>query len=290
MLKNFILEKRPNLSKTSVNTYNSILTNLYKRIYGNEELDIKKFNNDKEILKDLKEIEPNKRKTVLAALVVITDNKNYRNQMIDDIKDHNIETSKQVKSKAQEDNWVKNDELDKIFSDNSISYKSLRKIPIKTKSDLQKMQNYIILCLLSGKFIPPRRLKDYVEFKINDINTDKDNFLLGNKFIFNSYKTAKVYGKQEVKIPPTLKNIIKDWIKYNPTNYLLFDTNGEKLTNVKLNQRLNKIFGKEVSVNILRHMYLSEKYGDLIETKKNLMNDFKLMGSSMNQEEVYIKK
>jgi len=290
MLKEIIKEKRPNISKSSVNTYNSILTNLYKRIFGDEEIKFDNFNNDKEILNDLKNLEPNKRKTILSALVVITDNNKYRDQMLDDIKDHRIEVAKQVKSESQEKNWVTNIELDGIFLENMVLFKFLFKKKEHTMSDLQKMQNFIILCLLSGKFIPPRRLKDYVDFKIKDIDTHTDNYILGNSLVFNSYKTAKTYGKQDVKIPIKLSFILKQWIKVNPTDYLLFDSKGDKLTNVKLNQRLNKIFGKEVSVNILRHMYLSDKYSDIIETKRKLKQDFKDMGSSMNQEEVYIKK
>ena len=50
--------------------------------------------------------------------------------------------------------------------------------------------------------------------------------------------------------------------------------------------RLNKIFGKKVSVNLLRHIFLSEKHADnLAEMKK----DFDQMGSSMKQSNVYIK-
>ena len=290
MLKEIIKEKRPNISNSSINTYNSILTNLYKRVFGDGEIDMTNFNNDKEILNDLKNLEPNKRKTILSALVVITDNNKYRDQMLDDIKEHRVEVAKQVKSESQEKNWVSNTELDGVFLEHMVFFKFLLKKKEHTMSDLQKMQNFIILCLLSGKFIPPRRLKDYVDFKIHEINPDKDNFILGRKLVFNSYKTAKTYGKQEVEIPTKLSSILKQWIKVNPTDYLLFDSKGDQLTNVKLNQRLNKIFGKEVSVNILRHMFLSDKYGDIIETKRKLKQDFKDMGSSMNQEEVYIKK
>jgi len=290
MLKEIIKERRPTISNSSINTYNSILTNLYKRVFGDGEIDITNFNDDKEILNDLKDLEPNKRKTILSALVVITDNNKYRDQMLDDIKEHRVEVAKQVKSESQEKNWVSNTELDGVFLEHMVFFKFLLKKKEHTMSDLQKMQNFIILCLLSGKFIPPRRLKDYVDFKIHEINPDKDNFILGRKLVFNSYKTAKTYGKQEVEIPTKLSSILKQWIKVNPTDYLLFDSKGDQLTNVKLNQRLNKIFGKEVSVNILRHMFLSDKYGDIIETKRKLKQDFKDMGSSMNQEEVYIKK
>ena len=157
-------------------------------------------------------------------------------------------------------------------------------------TDLQDIQNYIILCILSGKYIPPRRSKDYVDFKIKDIDKDKDNYIEKKNMVFNSYKTAKTYQRQELPIPPELMKILNKWIKINPTEYLLFDSNGKKLTNVKLTQRLNKIFGKKASVNQLRHTYLSDKYQDTIKLNKDMADDMKAMGSSRSQEAIYIKK
>ena len=81
------------------------------------------------------------------------------------------------------------------------------------------------------------------------------------------------------------------WIKINHTDYLLFDTNDNALSNVKLNQRLNKLFDhKKVGVNQLRHTYLSDKYQSSIDTNNEMANDLKNMGSSMIQEKIYIKK
>jgi len=139
-------------------------------------------------------------------------------------------------------------------------------------------------------FIPPRRLKDYVDFKIKDIDQEKDNYIEKKSMIFNSYKTSKTYQRQEIVIPPELLKILKKWIKVNPTEYLFFDSNGKKLSNVKLTQRLNKIFGKKASVNQLRHTYLSNKYQDTIKQNKEMEDDMKAMGSSRSQEKIYIKE
>ena len=289
-LKEFIQERRPNISKSSITTYNSILKNLYKSVFPNDELDIKNFDNSEKILKYLSNIEPNKRKTILSALVVITDNKDYRDKMLDDIKEYNKEISKQEKNKNQEDSWIDKEEIDKIYSILYHNAKLLYKKDSLTNSDLQEIQNYIIISLLGGIYIPPRRSKDYVDFKISDIDKSEDNYIEKNKLIFNSYKTAKTYGEQKVEIPKALKSILNKWIKVNPTKYLLFDTNMGKLSNVKLNQRLNKILGKKASVNQLRHTFLTEKYGDMIDTKKQLDEDFKQMGSSSGQFQTYVKK
>ena len=150
-------------------------------------------------------------------------------------------------------------------------------------NDLQAIQNYIILCLLGGMFIAPRRSLDYTEFVIKDIDKDKDNYLDKTELVFNRYKTAKFYDEQRVSIPKELLTILKKWIKNNDTEYLLFDSNGSKLTSVKLNQRLNKIFGKKASVNLLRHSYLTDKFGDEIERSKKMSEVAENMGTSSAQ-------
>jgi hypothetical protein len=144
---------------------------------------------------------------------------------------------------------------------------------------------------LGSLYIKPRRSKDFVDFKIRNVDKETDNYMDKNKFVFNSYKTAKTYGKQEVDIPVQLRNIITKWSKINPTDYLLFDANMNKLSSVKLNQRLNRIFdGKKVGVNQLRHTYLTDKFGDTIRKKKELADTMEDMGSSSAMADTYIKK
>ena len=290
-LKEFIKHKRPNLSKQSVNTYASILKNLYIRVFGDDNIDINNFSKSKDILNDLKTISPNKRKTILSALVIITDIPEYRNQMLKDIDTYTEDQHKQEKSEKQQDSWVDGDEIKMIYDKLAKEAKLLYKKESLTMSDLQTIQNYVILSLLGGIYIPPRRSKDYVDFKIHDIDKGHDNYMLKEHFIFNSYKTAKTYGRQMVAIPKELKTLMNKWIKVNPTNYLLFDSNKNRLSNVKLNQRLNKLFDhKKVGVNQLRHTFLSDKYQESIETNNKMADDLAKMGSSMIQEKVYIKK
>jgi hypothetical protein len=289
-LKDYIKQKRPTISDSSLKTYTSILKNLYKRVFNTTEIDFTNFENSEEILKFLQDVEPRKRKTILSALVVITNNKDYNKQMLDDIKQYNKEEAKQTRTERQEANWVDKDELNGLYESLKHQSKALYKVSNLTPVMYQEIQNYIILCLLGSKYIPPRRLMDYTDFKIKNVNRTTDNYIYGNKLYFNSYKTSKTYGKQIVEIPKELKAILSKWIKRNPTNYLLFDTDNNQLNNVKLNQRLNKMFNKNISVNQLRKYYLSDKYGDMIDKKEELKEDFEMMGSSIAQETIYIKK
>ena len=293
IIKNHIKEKRPNISNTSLKTYESILRNLYERIFKDDDektYNLTRFDDSKTVIKYLKNLPANKRKTILSALVVITDNKDYRELMLDDIKEYNKEEAKQKKTETQEENWVEKVDIDNLYSTLRHNASLLYKKNDLSASDYQDIQNYIILSLFGGFYIPPRRSKDYVNFKIKNIDKGHDNFINKNFFVFNSYKTAKTYGQQQVEIPKELKTILNKWIKINPTEFLLFDISYKPLSNVKLNQRLNKLFGKKVGVNMMRKSYLSDKYGDLIDKKNELAIDMKLMGSSNLQENIYIKK
>lgn len=289
----FIKDKRPNLSASSVKTYNSVLSSLYKKVFGynkGDSVDNEMFSKkSKDILNFLKDLPPNRRKTILSALVVITDKKDYRDAMLEDINNYNADIKKQEKTETQRDSWVEDGELNTIFNDLKKNADLLYKKQHLLKTDYQQIQNFILIALLGGFFCPPRRSLDYASFKIKNIDKEHDNFIDKGHMVFNRYKTAKTYGEQRVKIPPALNAILKKWIKVNPTEYLFFDSNMNPLSSVKITQRLNKIFGKKASVNSLRHSYLTSKYGEMIKKNSALAEDMQDMGSSINMATTYIK-
>ena len=289
-LKKELKHARPSLSDSSITTYNSLLCSLYKKVFDDDDLDVNKFDETKKVLDFMKDLLPNRRKTVLSALVVISNKPEYRKVMLEDVNEYNKEMSTQQKTETQEKAWLSEEDINGTFSKLKDNANTIYKKKTYTTRDLQDLQDYIIMCLLSGIFIPPRRSLDYCNFKIKDVNKDTDNYLDKNELAFNSYKTAKYYGLQKLEIPKELKTILAKWIKINPSDYLLFDINNNKLTSVKLNQRLHKIFGKASSVNALRHSYLTSKYGDTIKTNNSLSTDLIDMGSSLSQAKIYIKE
>jgi integrase len=295
---------RPALSDQSVKTYASILFNLYTSVYGITPLKMDKFNDVSKIENYLDaNKEPNVRKTILSALYVLTMNEKYKDQMLDNIKAYNKEIDKQEKTKSQKESWLKTEEINQQLissrSKASNAYRNIKQlfnefgdkdIGNVFSKQFQIIQDYIILCLLSGTYIPPRRSKDYVNFKIKDIDTTTDNYIKGSKMYFNSYKGSKTKGLQIIEIPITLKNILTKWIKINPTEYLLFDSDYNQMSNVKMTQRLNKIFSRHASINSLRHTYLTDKHKDTSDKFDELSEDMKMMGSSILQRKTYIKK
>lgn len=289
-IKDKLEELRPNLSESSIKTYSSILRNLHKKVFENQEIEKSNFDKCHEILEYLRDVPPNKRKTILSALVVLTDKDEYRNVMNEDVSDYNKEIQKQEKTETQRENWITTDEVREVFDRLENDAKILFKKSNRTTSDEQQIQNYVIVALLGGIFIPPRRSLDYCAMKIRNVNKDEDNYINKNKFVFNKYKTAKTYGQQELEIPQQLKNILNRWIAINTSDYLLRDKNGNQMNSTKLNQHLNRIFGgKKIAVNAMRHTYLTDKYKKTSEESKQLANDMSAMGSSSNMADTYIK-
>jgi len=298
IIRNRIIEIKPNLCHKSVNTYVSILYNLYKKAFGNGEVKLDKFNEVDKFLNVLKEVPASKKKSYLSALVVLTNNDDYRGPMVSSVLEFKDEIIKQKKSEKQEQNWLTQEEIDEKYEEFKNEFEQLITKEELIDKQFQKIQNFIILCLLSGKFFQPRRSMDYTEMKFSDYDLDDDNCLLkvkkNYKMIFNKYKTAKNYGQQELMIPNELKNYLNTFIeisknKYPQNHYLLIDTNGEKLTSSKLSQRMYKIFGKNASTNMLRHAYVSEKYENGMPSLQELNTDAKAMGHDLEMHLEYIK-
>ncbi len=293
-IQDIIKEKRPNLSANSLTTYTSILKNLFKKVFSNQDtFSADLFDNQyDQVLAFLDKTPPNKRKTLLSALVVLCPgNKYYRDVMMNDIQLYHNEIAKQEKTPHQKANWVETNEIFELWEKMKKDVDLLYKKQNLNENDRQSIQNFVILTVLSGLFFPVRRSKDWCDFKIRNIDKEKDNYLDKSNLVFNSYKTAKTYGKQVVFIPTKCKNILHKWIKLNPTTeYLFTDRNGKPLTSVKMNQRLNKLFGgKKISVNALRHSFLTAKYATTMKEMKDMENTMSQMGSSMNMAENYVK-
>ena len=284
-LFDLVQAKRPNLNVKSIKTYSSVLNTIRKDLNIDK---VKDFNNDKKILKYLEDMPVNKRKTRLSALLVLTDNENYKKQMLQDINKFNANVKEQKKSDIEKENWMSKEEINKIYEKTKKKANELYKKKDLKISELQTIQDFILLSLFVLNI--PRRSLDYTEMKISDIDPKKDNYIKGDKMVFNIYKTSKNKGTDIIEIPKKLKAILNKWIKINPTDYLLFDSKYQKLSSIKINQRFNKIMNKPgFSVNMFRHIYLTDKYKDTMKEMKQMEQDMKDMGSSMKQATTYVK-
>lgn len=287
-----VKHNRPHLSAGSIKTYKSILKSVYNKCYNDTDYDYDKFDDSSKILEHLKEIPFNKRKTVLAGLSVLTGNPDYTKVMMNDIHEYNAEQLKQEKTDSQKDGMIEPEEVDSIFKTLESNAKHCLKKSHLSPADLNEIMKWVILALTGGIFQPPRRSIDFGCMKWRNMDKAKDNYvdIKEGKFIFQNYKTAKSYGMQECEITKPVKVILNKWFRCIPDgcDYVLFDAKLQPLSSPQMTHRLNEIFDKKISTSMLRHIYLTKKFGnvDLSELQKTAT----AMGNSSMQALLYVKK
>lgn len=274
---------KPNVAESSIKTYSNIVGKLSKRL--DLEFSPTVFIDNKIVVMNyLKDVPISTQRSVISAIIAIHPDENYKELLDRANQDYNAEKATGKKTDKEEQNWVTQDEIAEKLKELKRLHKSTASKKEKTSKDYQTLQNYLILSLTGGQFIPPRRLADFTNLKINNINPQQDNYIKDhNILILNIYKTAGTYGEQEVGLPRKLVKIIEDFLEQTShinRDYLLFDNYYQPMTSVKLNQRLNSIFdGKKISTNNIRHSYLTEKFGDNYQLMKDTAS---MMGTSVN--------
>lgn len=286
-------EAKPVAKPNTIKTYNTILKNIYKKVFGDTATpDINNFKNVEKILKHVENDGLQTRKTKLSAIQALAPMAEYRDKIFEDAATLKTETDKGEMTDKLEAAEITADEMGRTVARIKNIADAVNKKNELTMKDLQDIQNYIILSLYHG-YIAPRRAMDITEMVLKPTDKDKQNYIDMKKsqFVFNNYKTAGTYGKQIIDIPPALKKILVKWIKIIPTGIdtLLFNSKKEPLTNVILNQRFNEIFGGPKSVNSMRHYYLTQNHSDAIRADDALAADMVRMGSNIAQKRIYIK-
>jgi len=297
MIKQQLLINRPTLSESSLKTYESNLRNMYMKALGYEkgdsfEIDLEKFYETELFKNVLKDMSPTTRKGRFSALYILTGLEEYKDLMLDDIDTYNNEKTTREPTEKQKENAVITEEIHQKLEEMAPLVDGWFK-----SKNLPKIQDYLILVLYGGQYIPPRRSLDFVKFKLRNVDENQDNFLqlytkdkkLCGRLVFNEFKT-KQRGQDIVEIPTELLSILRKWKRTHENDYLFFSAKGEEITSVIMNQRIEKIFKKKVGVNGFRHAYMTGKYGDMIEKEEEMKEDFKNMGSSVNMRDVYIQK
>lgn len=293
-MEDLIRKNKPNISASSVKTYCSLLRTLYAKDHkenASSEMDLDWFNRQDHIIELLKDKPPSNRKTVYAALIAVAkENDQYKKALMDDGKTYSDFIKTQTKTEKQSENWKTFAEVQKVYESILKKVKPLlmSKDPLSPE-DFRKVQDLVLLALTSGIFISPRRSTDWTEMKVSgDIDKKTDNYIDKGFFVFNKYKTAKFYDTQRVEIPKALKTLLNKYLKLNPYEYLLTDNKGNKLTNVRLSQKLNKIFDSAISTSMLRHIYLTEQLKNVpaLEKLEKMAHD---MGHSLQEQIQYVK-
>jgi integrase len=288
-----ILNNKSDISDNSARVYVATLASLATHF---DWTDVKFFTSkNKEILKFLDTLSPTRRKAMLSALIAIVSHKKvvevYKTKMLDVSKECREQDEKQEKSDKEEKNWESWDSIMKVYHELEEEALPLFKKDKLTSQNLKTLQHYIILSCYT--LIPPRRIADYINFKIKDIDTKVDNWFdeKTNELVFNNYKTAKNYGTQRVECPENLQTVFKKWFpvasKYS--EYMLFNSYGNHLTQPQLTKMINAIFDKNISASMLRHIYVSDVTLKNVPKLSELEKVAHDMGHSTNEQMLYKK-
>lgn len=210
-----------------------------------------------------------------------------------------------TKSETQKDNWISQEEVYKVYTQ---LYDLVYPILCSKKSNItEPIFNQITELIVLSLFVlqSPRRILDYLIMyvvKKMSKNDDKEiNYLdLSNQlFLFNNYKTSSTYKTQEVDVSDKLFTIIQCYLKIHPVKLLaknkiplLCNFKGESFTSgTQITRILNKIFvrytGKRISVNLLRNIFLTNKFKPQMDQLDTTAHD---MGTSSNMiQTTYVK-
>jgi len=210
-----------------------------------------------------------------------------------EMKDAGAESSD--KTEKQKENWISWEEVKEKGDALGSAVAGFGKKRTLTEQEFETLLHYTILALYTET--QPRRNQDYLDMMVvKSMPKDADhNYLVvtkgkPSKFIFNIYKTAKKYGQQTLDIPPTLAEILKLYLKFNPQkketphNFLVSYDGSPIVAQNAITRVLNKVFGKKVGSSMLRHIFLSTKY-DIKEMEK----DAAAMGHSVEEQKKYMK-
>jgi len=314
------LKEKKNLSESSIKTY---IRNLLKL---NLDEPFKNFNflkDIKVIQHRLESYKENTKRNYLISIVSVLSiyDKPVIKKLHDKYYDLMMAKSDQIKkdvkpnemTETQEKNWMSWEDVLK-------KYKELGEIVdgfVDKKGISDEQYNVLLSYVILSLYIlqSPRRNKDYQIMKItNDYSKlDKEhikehNYLdLSKKdFVFNSYKTSSKYGTQRIAITDDLWKVLVKYFKHHKlmslrklnkqfvlasnddNDMFLINRNGSPLDKVNsITRILNKVFDKAIGSSMLRHIYLTGKYGEVLENQTKDASD---MAHSEAMQKDYIKK
>ena len=149
---------------------------------------------------------------------------------------------------------------------------------------------------------PPRRCMDFQLMRVGYGTNSSKKFnyldLSHGRFIFNVYKTAKIYGQQVFNIPEDLLRYLREYVSGKKTGDFLFESspglyyvtfssvvrNGFRAMTGALDEA-----GRSMTANDLRHSYVTWWIKEEDRTVKSRNALAKMMGHSRAMQDLYFK-
>jgi hypothetical protein len=256
-------------------------SNATKKNYVNNALNIIMYITDIDKYYKVKPIKINKIREAITT---------YWEQLIEKVNKQYLENTK------VEEKHIDNKQFQEVL-------KSVRKTVDKNLDNKFLLQDYVLLLLYEGKYIPPLR-NNYATLIITEPKDDllsSENYLITNngknEILINQDKVDKKMGSKTYKINKSsilnkyLNKLIDIRLAENK-DYLLENTEDNRLSTNGLTKLLQKIFltyfNKKISSSDLRHIYISNLSPDL--TNKKLSKISEDMRHSLQTQQMIYKK
>jgi len=256
-------------------------SNATKKNYVNNALNIIMYITDIDKYYNVKPIKINKIREAIQT---------YWEQLIEKVNKQYLENNK------VEDKHISISEFQEVI-------KKFRKTIDNNPNNKYLLQDFVLLLLYEGKYIPPLR-NNYATLIITEPRDDllsSENYLITdngkNEILINQDKVNKKMGSTTYKINKSsiLNKYLNKLINIRleeEKNYLLENTEDNRLSTNGLTKLLQKIFlthfNKKISSSDLRHIYISNLSPDL--TNKQLDKIAKDMRHSLPTQQMIYKK
>ena len=303
-------------------TWKSYLTNIKQLLtkFNDGEYKNNKFLHNRKDLKEyLATLKPAKQRMVISTILVLLSpcGKNqpenedkslyhfYTSLLATRMDDYFNEQQEQLANPKQLSNWRSWEDILGVQRRlmNTIRRDKYNVKNTLTQDESKKLQEYLVLSLYT--LIPPRRL-DYSTMTIVDAKTYRDmnekeknacNYLVCQSRVKKYFSFGEDSQKNKTfyytKVPPKLNQILNLYLKHHNHCFLLVNSRGGQLSKDGLSKQLMRVLekdGKRLSVNMLRHIYLSDKFKDAPSIKERQLLALEMGHSSTIAEHVYTKK
>jgi|TARA_Y100000296_G_C5177222_1_gene260802 hypothetical protein len=272
-IKEYIEFNNKNIKCNSCNAYTTSIFKIlerYKKEYKMDDVDLICLLHYERIIKILPKKLSTKKNYLTAILVAI---RHYEGDIMKEIYKkyldytHNvkIDYDKFKKEKKTLVSWndlnAVRENLEQIIKDRKI-----RNSKELTNRNKRILQQYVIISLYllqaprRSEYADVKIINENKYFKMSSEKRKKNNWLVvksRNTKYFVFTKKAEIV----VHLSSSLNSIINLWLKHNSGEWLLYDYRNNKMSSnniVKALQRIFKPLGKNVSVNMIRHIFKTE--------------------------------
>lgn len=238
----------------------------------------------------------NTRKSYMTAVVGVLEalnipaynkiNEHYKKALNEFKVDYN-KIDKNAKTETQSKNWIEWSEVEALQKKLASAADKVKKSDIENNNgaSIDALEQHLLLSLYT--MIPPRRNADFYEMVIGKAGDKSKNYYDGDKFVLNIFKTARSRGAEIIEVPDKLQKVIDNYIELTGLktgDYLLY--NGSKRSPIKITRELNHIFDKKISSSMLRHIWNTHLFGDVIDKIKENAD---ALGHSVGMDLNYVK-